>query len=99
MALIDKKKAPKIDNLLALCPRCHATYLVDDNNKICKELTGVKRILMGHQKSVTLLDDLPIEKGIVGAILKVKKLKEKDLMDVSLVVLVYKYGHEKLNDL
>lgn len=54
---------------------------------------------MGHQKSVTLLDDLPIEKGIVGAILKVKKLKEKDLMDVSLVVLVYKYGHEKLNDL
>ncbi len=84
VALIDKKKAPKIDNLLALCPRCHATYLVEHNNKICKELTGEKRILMGYQKSVTLLDDLPIEKGIVGVILKVKNLKEKDLTDVLL---------------
>ncbi|WP_230975031.1 ABC-three component system protein [Aminipila luticellarii] len=84
MALIDKKKAPKIENLLALCPRCYATYSIDDNKKICKELTGVKQILMGHQRSVTLLDDLPIEKGVIGIILKVKNLKEKELADASL---------------
>lgn len=84
VALIDKKKAPTLENLLALCPRCYATYSIDDNSKICKELNGVKKILVAHQQSVQLLDDLPLEKGIVGVISKVKNLKEKDLADASL---------------
>lgn len=84
VGLIDKKKAPTVENLLALCPHCYATYSIDDNAKICKELNGVKKILVAHQKSVQLLDDLPLEKGIVGVISKVKNLKEKDLADASL---------------
>ena len=84
VGLIDKKKAPAIDNLLALCPRCYATYSIDENAKICKELIGVKKILVGHQQSIQLLDDLPLEKGIVGVVSKVKNLKEKDLADASL---------------
>lgn len=84
VGLIDKKKAPTVENLLALCPRCYATYSIDDNTKISKELNGVKRILVAHQQSVQLLDDLPLEKGIVGVISKVKNLKEKDLADASL---------------
>lgn len=84
VALIDKKKAPEVGNLLALCPRCHAVYSIDDNPKVCKELTGVKKILVSHQKNVQLLDDLPLEKGIIGVISKVKKLKEKDLEYASL---------------
>ena len=84
VGLIDKKKAPTVENLLALCPRCYATYSIDDNTKICKELNGVKKILVAHQQSVQLLDDLPLEKGIVGVISKVKNLKEKDLSDASL---------------
>lgn len=84
VGLIDKKKAPTVENLLALCPHCYATYSIDDNAKICKELNGVKKILVAHQQSVQLLDDLPLEKGIVGVISKVKNLKEKDLADASL---------------
>lgn len=84
VGLIDKKKAPAIDNLLALCPRCYATYSIDENAKVCKELIGVKKILVGHQQSIQLLDDLPLEKGIVGVVSKVKNLKEKDLADASL---------------
>lgn len=84
VCLIDKKKAPAVDNLLALCPRCYATYSIDENAKLCKELNGVKRILVGHQQNVQLLDDLPLEKGIVGVVSKVKNLKEKDLADASL---------------
>lgn len=84
VGLIDKKKAPTVENLLALCPHCYATYSIDDNAKICKELNGVKKILVAHQKSVQLLDDLPLEKGIVDVISKVKNLKEKDLADASL---------------
>lgn len=84
VGLIDKKKAPAVENLLALCPRCYATYSIDDNAKVCKELNGVKKILIAHQQSVHLLDDLPLEKGIVGVISKVKNLKEKDLEDASL---------------
>lgn len=84
VGLIDKKKAPTVENLLALCPHCYATYSIDDNAKICKELNGVKKILVAHQQSVQLLDDLPLEKGIVGVISEVKNLKEKDLADASL---------------
>ena len=77
VGLIDKKKAPTVENLLALCPRCYAIYSIDDNEKICKELKGVKKILAAHQQNIQLLDDLPLEKGIVGVISKVKKLKER----------------------
>ena len=84
VGLIDKKKAPTVENLLALCPHCYATYSIDDNTKVCKELNGVKKILIAHQQSIHLLDDLPLEKGIVGVISKVKTLKEKDLADASL---------------
>lgn len=84
VGLIDKKKAPTVDNLLALCPRCYSIFSIDDNEKICKELKGVKSVLMAHQQNVQLLDDLPLEKGIIGVISKVKKLNEKDLSDASL---------------
>ena len=41
-------------------------------------------ILSTHKQSVHLLDDLPLEKGIVGVIKKVKKLGEKELVGASL---------------
>ena len=84
VTLIDKKKTPEIDNLLALCPNCYATYILDDNPKLCKELQNIKKILVLHSQSVSLLDDLPLEKGISGVIGKVAKLKEKDLVNASL---------------
>ena len=75
--LIDKKKAQEIKNLLALCPRCYALYSIDDNKKITKWIVGVKKILMAHYNSVQLLNDLPLEKGVVGVLKKIKNLKEK----------------------
>lgn len=84
VGLIDRKKAPEVKNLLALCPHCYATYSIDDNPKLCKELLGVKKMLIGHQQNIQLLDELPLEKGIVGVISKVKKLNEKHLSDASL---------------
>lgn len=84
ISLIDKEKAPEISNLLALCPQCYATYSLDNSKKSCKELQEVKKVLEAHNSSVSLLDDLPLEKGIAGVIRKIKKLKEKDLAEVSL---------------
>lgn len=84
VALIDKNKEPKVDNLLALCPMCHATYSIDDSKKLCKELQGVKKILIAHKQSMRLLDGMPLEKEIIGVISKIKNLKEKDLLDPSL---------------
>ena len=84
VALIDREKSPEISNLLALCPQCYATYLLDDRKKICKELQEIKKVLEGHRYNVTLLDDLPLERGIIGVIGKIKKLKEKDLSEATL---------------
>ncbi|MDD4637124.1 MAG: hypothetical protein PHV66_05900 [Bacteroidales bacterium] len=83
VGLIDKGAEATPDNLIALCPMCHATYLIDDNKKLCKELQDKKKVLTTHKQSVRLLDDLPLEKGITGVITKVKKLKEKDLVQAA----------------
>lgn len=84
VALIDKSKEPKIDNLLALCPMCQATYSIDSSQKRCKELLGVKKLLIARNQSMRLLDGMPLEKEIIGVMSKIKKLKEKDLLDPSL---------------
>ena len=82
--VIDKEKEANVDNLLAFCPMCQATYSLDNNKKLCKELIGVKKILVARNQSMRLLDGMPLEKGIVGVMSKIKKLKEKDLLDPSL---------------
>lgn len=84
VGLIDKSKGLEPSNLLAMCPQCHATYLLDSNKKLMKELLNVKRMLSAHHQSVHLLDDLPLEKGIIGVIGKISKLGEKDLEGASL---------------
>lgn len=84
VGLIDKSKGTEPDNLLAMCPQCHATYILDDNKKLMKELLSVKSMLSAHRQSVHLLDNLPLEKGIIGVIGKISKLGEKDLEGASL---------------
>ena len=84
VSVIDKKKAPEVRNLLALCPQCYATYSIDDNSKVSKELLNVKKILETRTQNLSLIDDLPLGKGVVRAIGKIKKLNEKELADASL---------------
>ncbi|WP_243105973.1 hypothetical protein [Clostridium fermenticellae] len=81
---MDQNADVKPENLIAMCPMCYATYLIDDNKKLCKELQGKKNVLTTHKQSVRLLDDFPLEKGITGVITKIKKLKEKDLVQAVL---------------
>lgn len=45
VCLIDKEAEPKLDNLIAVCPRCYATYSIDNNKKLCKELKHKKSCL------------------------------------------------------
>lgn len=84
VALIDKAKEPAVGNLLAFCPMCQATYSMDNSKKLCKELVGIKKIFVARNRSMRLLDGMPLEKEIIGVMRKIKKLKEKDLLDPSL---------------
>lgn len=84
VSVIDKSEPGTPENLLAMCPQCHATYLLDSDKKVCKELQQVKKVLATHQQSAHLLDDLPLEKGFISVITKISKLNEKDLADASL---------------
>lgn len=84
VSLIDKSASAIPENLLAMCPQCHATYLLDNNKKICKELQETKKVLATHRQNVHMLDDLPLEKGIVSVITRIANLKENDLEDASL---------------
>ena len=84
VALIDKGKEPTVDNLIALCPMCQGTYSIDASQKRCKDLLGVKKILVARNQSMRLLDGMPLEKEIIGVMSRIKKLKEKDLLDPSL---------------
>ena len=84
VAVIDRTKEAAVNNLLAFCPMCQATYSFDNTKKTCKELAGVKRILVARNQSMRLLDGMPLEKEIIGVMKKIKNLKEKDLLDPSL---------------
>lgn len=84
VGLIDRNKEANPDNLLAMCPQCSATYLLDNNKKLTKELFSIKTMLSSHRRSIHILDDLPLEKGLVGVIRKISKLSEKELEGASL---------------
>lgn len=84
IGVIDRDKRLTPDNLLAFCPRCQGTYRFDSNKKLRKELVAVKRTLIAHQQSMQLLDEMPLEREIIGVISRIKNLKEKDLMDPTL---------------
>lgn len=84
VVLIDKAEGPQIENLLAVCPSCYATYSIDDNPRKSSELKNIKKILAEHQKSIQLLDSLSLEEGIVGVLSQIKKLKMKDIEESSL---------------
>ncbi|MBR1886679.1 MAG: hypothetical protein IJ812_09760 [Schwartzia sp.] len=81
VCLIDKNKPATVDNLIALCPKCHATYLLDNSKQAVKPLSEVKKILATHRKNLQLLDEASLERGLIGVISCIKKLKETDLGD------------------
>lgn len=83
VCLIDKEKPATPNNLLAVCPQCFATYQLNYGKKLSKELQAIKNVLSTHKKMVYLLDDLPLEKGIVGVIIRIQKLSEKELSNIS----------------
>ncbi len=78
VSLIDKSKSTTPENIMAMCPQCYATYLLDDSKKLMAELKEIKTVLSTHKQSIRLLDDLPLEKGIVGVIKRIRKLGEKE---------------------
>ena len=84
VCLINKDKPATPNNLLAVCPHCFATYQLNYSKKLSKELQAIKSVLSTHKKTVYLLDELPLEKGIVGVIKRIKQLGEKDLANASL---------------
>ena len=82
--LIEKDKTATSDNLIALCPQCSATYTIDNQKKTLTALKKAKQALMSHRESVRLLNDKPLEKGIIGVVGGLKKLGDKDLRNSSL---------------
>ncbi len=81
---IAKDKPPTIDNLLAVCPQCFSVYQIDSNPKITKELGEVKKMVCSRKITGSLLDEMPLERGIVRVIKRITMLKEKDLADAQL---------------
>lgn len=79
VSLIDKAKPAQPDNLIALCPLCWASWQLDSSAKRTKELKMTKKLLSAHQQSTKLLSGLPLEKGIIGVISRIRKLGEKEL--------------------
>lgn len=83
VCLIRKNKRPEVNNLLALCPQCAAAYSVKANGKLTKQLEDNKKILSNRVQNVELLDNINLEKGIVGVLKKIKDIKETEVYDSS----------------
>lgn len=81
---IDKSKELSIDNLIALCPQCFATYQLDNTTKTLKNLKATKKSLSIHMDSLIELSTLEIEKGLTSVIVNISKLKEKDFSELTM---------------
>ena len=79
VTVIDKNKDDVIENLLAACPDCHATYLLDDDTKLMKRLLSVKNVLSKAILGDSVIGDMKIEQGLTIALEKIKNLNVKEL--------------------
>ena len=84
VSLVDKIKKPTVDNLIALCPQCFATYQMDNDKSLVKLLKARKKSLSNHMESVNLLSSSELEKGLTDVITSITKLKQKDLVTSTL---------------
>ena len=80
ISLIDKQAPEELGNMIAMCPRCYATYQLDaGTKKLIKQLQTVKAALITHHQSIKLIDDIRLDAGITGVIVRIKKLNMRDL--------------------
>lgn len=84
VARIDKDKNSSVDNLIALCPQCFATYQLDNSSKTTNNLKATKKSLSVHMESMIELSTLELEKGLTNVITNIRKLKQQDLFDLSM---------------
>lgn len=81
---IDKSKDASIDNLIALCPQCFATYQLDSSAKTVRNLKASKRSLSIQMESMIELSTIELEKGLTNVITNIRKLKQQDFSTLSM---------------
>lgn len=81
---IDKSKDTSIDNLIALCPQCFATYQLDSSTKTVRNLNASKRSLSIQMESMIELSTIELEKGLTNVITNIRKLKQQDFSTLSM---------------
>ncbi len=81
---IDKSKDASIDNLIALCPQCFATYQLDSSTKTVRNLNASKRSLSIQMESMIELSTIELEKGLTNVITNIRKLKQQDFSALSM---------------
>lgn len=81
---IDKSKDASIDNLIALCPQCFATYQLDSSAKTVRNLKASKRSLSIQMESIIELSTIELEKGLTNVITNIRKLKQQDFFDLTM---------------
>lgn len=79
VVMIDKNQDSDISNLLAACPDCHATYLLDNDTKLMKRLLSIKNVISKATLADLAVGDIKIEQGLTAALEKIKNLNVKEL--------------------
>lgn len=84
VARIDRSKDASIDNLIALCPQCFATYQLDSSTKTVRSLNASKKSLSIQMESMIELSTIELEKGLTSVITNIRKLKQQDFFDLTM---------------
>lgn len=84
VARIDRRKDASIDNLIALCPQCFATYQLDNSAKTVRSLNASKKSLSIQMESMIELSTIELEKGLTSVITNIRKLKQQDFFDLTM---------------
>lgn len=84
VSVIDTKKEPTLDNVIAFCPLCYDTFELDRTQKRVEALKAVKNTLSGLYENSASIEELMVDENLQEVIKNVSKLKEKDFFDAEL---------------
>ena len=78
VCMIEKDGSQEFDNLLAMCPDHHATYILDNRKSLAKQLKAIKKALISQNTTRTEIDKATLSAELPRILKSINKAIDDD---------------------
>lgn len=78
VCMIEKDGSQEFDNLLAMCPDHHATYILDNRKPLAKQLKAIKKALVSQNTTRTKIDKANLSAELPRILKNINKAIDDD---------------------